>query len=339
MHAPDGFYNTGLCIVMDGVCLGVIAYSVKKVLKKLDRKVVALAATVGALVFAVQMANFCVSKGSSCHFMGGVFASIILGPYLSTIMVSIMHLVQVFVFQDGGVLSLGPNLLTIVIISTFLGYYLYRIFKSLVIEPYGTYIGAFISAWLTLLITAITVSTMLALSGVDSMAATLGPMVGPHVLVGAMEGLVTVLLLLVVQRMSPDLLNASRYYTGKVMPAGYGKSRIKTQHLLLLIALFVGIIFSPFASRNPDGLEKLALDRGFSETHTTLYYHAPLADYYIPGVENERMSRGCAGFLGTLITFSICWGIGMMLARRGKELTGASNMRCGSEVVGYEKKG
>ena len=151
MHAPDGFYSVGLCLAVDAVCLGVIGYSIKRVWKGFDKRIVPIAAAIGAFVFAVQMTNFCVTRGSSCHFMGGVFASIILGPFMSTIVVSIMHLVQFFIFQDGGLLSLGPNLLTIVIISTFLGYYLFKIFRSLVIEPYGTYIGAFISAWLTLL--------------------------------------------------------------------------------------------------------------------------------------------------------------------------------------------
>ncbi|MGA1790793.1 MAG: energy-coupling factor ABC transporter permease [bacterium] len=316
MHAPDGFYSVGLCVVADGVCLGVIGYSIKRVWKKLDRKTLSLAAAVGALVFAMEMANFCVNKGSSCHFMGGVFASIVLGPFLSTITVSLMHLVQSLIFQDGGILSLGPNLLTIVIISTFLGYYLYLHFKSLVIEPYGTYIGAFISAWLTLLITAITVCVMLAISGVDSMAATLGPMVGPHVLVGAMEGLITAVLLILIQKINPGFLTAKRGDHEQIVYESDEKRRRRVWHFLLIIALWVGLIFSPFASRKPDGLQKLALDRRFSETHQIVYYKAPLAYYYVPGIGNRRISRGLAGLLGVVISFGLCFGAGIIFVQK-----------------------
>lgn len=316
MHAPDGFYSVGLCVAVNGVCLGVIGYSIKRVWKKLDRKTLSLAAAVGALVFAMEMANFCVNKGSSCHFMGGVFASIVLGPFLSTITVSLMHLVQAFIFQDGGILSLGPNLLTIVIISTFLGYYLYLNFKSLVIEPYGTYIGAFISAWLTLLITAITVCVMLAISGVDSMVATLGPMVGPHVFVGAIEGLITVILLILIQRINPGFLTAKRGEYEQIIHESTEKSRRRVWHFLLIIALWIGLIFSPFASRKPDGLQKLALDRGFSETHQIVYYNAPLADYYVPGIGNRQISRGLAGLLGVVISFGLCFGVGFIFVKK-----------------------
>lgn len=71
MHAPDGFYSIPICLAADAVCLGIIGYCVKKVWGKLNRQTLTLAASVGALIFAVQMANLSVTKGSSCHFMGG----------------------------------------------------------------------------------------------------------------------------------------------------------------------------------------------------------------------------------------------------------------------------
>lgn len=313
MHAPDGFYSVSLCISLDVVSLGIIAYCVKKVWRKIDRRTLLLAASIGALVFSIQLANFSVTRGSSCHCMGGVFSAILLGPYLSTIMVSLMHLVQFFVFQDGGLLSLGPNLLTLAIISTFLGYYLYKTFRSLVIEPYGTYIGAFISSWLTLLITAIAVCLMLYISGIDSLAVTLGPMVGPHVLAGIMEGLISMLLLALIYKISPDFLTI---LSGKEEEIKNKNIRLKMRRIsffLLTLALIIGIFLSPFASRQPKGLEKLAIDHGFAGVYERVYYNAPFPNYSIPNIKSIIIGRLFSGSLGVIFTFLLCWGIGIFL--------------------------
>ncbi|MBN2374371.1 energy-coupling factor ABC transporter permease [bacterium] len=320
MHAPDGFYSIGLCVTINAVCLAIIGYCIKKVWRRLDRHTITLAAAVAAFVFSVEMANFSVTRGSSCHFMGGVFAAIVLGPFMSTIVVSLMHVVQAMVFQDGGMLSLGPNLLTIVIISTFLGYYLYKIFKSLVIEPYGTYIGAFISSWLTLLITAITVCLMLAVSGIDSLAVTLGPMVGPHVMVGVMEGIVTILLLIVIQNTGHGWPVFSRVRIIKQSsPSSCRKKGIKTWLFLLTMSLLIAVIVSPFASREPDGLEKLAMDCGFAETNEVVYFRAPFSGYKVPCISNEKISSAFAGFMGVFITFGLSWLLGMIFFLKGQK--------------------
>lgn len=316
MHVPDGFYSTGLCLALDAACLGILAYCIKKVWGKLDRKTIMLAASVGAFVFALEMAKIPVTKGSSCHLMGGVFASITLGPFLATIVVTLMHLVQFLIFQDGGLLTLGPNLLTIAIVSTLLGYYLYRTFKSMVIEPYGTYVGAFISAWLTLLITSITVSILLAISGVDSLLVLIGPMVGPHAMIGVIEGSMTIALLGSMAKICPESLN--RLNKGLAgLPIIPPKKKCKRIWLFLLVlALLTGVLVSPFASRRPEGLEKLALDGELLKGHEIFYYRAPLAGYELPVIFNARLSKGLAGLLGVLVTFGICWCAGIVLAEK-----------------------
>ncbi|MGA1790743.1 MAG: energy-coupling factor ABC transporter permease [bacterium] len=314
MHVPDGFYSTGLCLALDAACLGVLAYCIKKVWGKLNHKTILLAASVGAFVFALEMAKIPVTKGSSCHLMGGVFASITLGPFLATIVVTLMHLVQFLIFQDGGLLALGPNLLTIAIVSTLLGYYLYRTFKSMVIESYGTYVGAFISAWLTLLITSITVSVLLAISGVDSLLVLIGPMVGPHAMIGVIEGAMTVALLGSMAKICPGSLNLLNKGSAG-LPIIPPKKRCKRiWFFLLVLALLTGVLVSPFASRRPEGLEKLALDGELLKGHEIFYYSAPLAGYELPVISNARLSKGLAGLLGVLATFAICWCAGMVLA-------------------------
>ncbi len=71
----------------------------------------------------------------------------------------------------------------------------------------------------------------------------------------------------------------------------------------LLLTLLVAGIASGFASSEPDGLEKVSIDKGFDDTaddHTLGEF--PLADYSVEGVGNERLGTGLAGIIGVVIT-------------------------------------
>jgi cobalt/nickel transport system permease protein len=304
---------------MDLACAGVLAYSLKKIWKEVTTREVLLGSAVGAFIFALELANFEVTRGSSCHFMGGVFASIVLGPYLATVVMTLEHIIQVFVFQDGGIMALGPNLLTIVCISTFGGYYLYSLLKNFVIEPYGSYISAFLSAWLTLLLTSLTVCGMLSICGIEEFFTTLGPMVGPHVKVGIAEGMLTVLLLVGIRFLAPDLFSQQKPLpkSGESTESGESakskesgqstKSAKKVACALLGLALVVSLIISPYASRVAEGLEKFALDRGHPDLHRIIiHYQSPIPDYHLPGVRDQEIAKIIGGTLGTLVTFVVC---------------------------------
>lgn len=283
---------------MDVACTGVLAYSIKKTWKRISTREVFLASSVGAFTFALQLANFDVARGSSCHFMGGVFASILLGPHVSTVVITLEHIIQVLLFQDGGIMAFGPNLLTIALISTFGSYYIYSLLKKFAIEPYGCYISAFLSAWLTLLITSLAVCSMLSVCGIQRFFATLGPMVGPHVEVGIAEGMLTVLLLVGFRFWAPDLFSQQRLLSA---------SAKKISSTLLGLALLISLAISPFASRSAEGLEKLVLDRGHIHPHRIIiHYQAPIPDYHVPGIKDQEIAKILGGTLGTVATFTAC---------------------------------
>jgi PDGLE domain len=88
----------------------------------------------------------------------------------------------------------------------------------------------------------------------------------------------------------------------------------------LALALAVGLAtaVSPFASSNPDGLEKVAEQKQFVDEGKlhSLQERSPIPDYAFPGVENERVATGLAGFVGALGVFAIGWGIAWLVRRR-----------------------
>jgi len=82
----------------------------------------------------------------------------------------------------------------------------------------------------------------------------------------------------------------------------------------LAAALLIALLLSPFASPWPDGLEKVAADRGFlhkGEGKPVLA--APIPDYAWPGIKSGRLAMRIAGVVGTLVVFIIAWGSAAML--------------------------
>jgi hypothetical protein len=84
--------------------------------------------------------------------------------------------------------------------------------------------------------------------------------------------------------------------------------------LALAVAVGLATAVSPYASASPDGLEKVAGDHAFldrGEAQET----SVLSDYALPGIGNERVATGLAGFAGTLLVFSLGCGV-VAIARR-----------------------
>ena len=85
----------------------------------------------------------------------------------------------------------------------------------------------------------------------------------------------------------------------------------------LIIAIFLAIVLSPFASPWPDGLEKVAEDKGFLEkSDVEPVFTSPIPDYSWPGLKNERLATALAGALGTLIVFGIGYGLASLVKRK-----------------------
>jgi hypothetical protein len=82
-----------------------------------------------------------------------------------------------------------------------------------------------------------------------------------------------------------------------------------------VIAVIVVFFAVPFASSDPDGLEKVAGDKEFIEEAEDNGYEW-LPDYTVPGVDNERASGILAGVIGLTVVFAIMVALGWVLTRR-----------------------
>lgn len=93
--------------------------------------------------------------------------------------------------------------------------------------------------------------------------------------------------------------------------------RLKWWHVALLICLVVALL-APLASSSPDGLERVAKDKGFIESALEAPYQL-IADYLFPGIENEALATILAGIIGTLILFGVVYSMAWLLKRGRRE--------------------
>ena len=82
----------------------------------------------------------------------------------------------------------------------------------------------------------------------------------------------------------------------------------------LLICLGVATI-SPLASSAPDGLERVAEDKGFIDLAIEAPYEI-VADYVFPGIENEALATIIAGWLGTIVLFGAVYSFSWLVKSR-----------------------
>ena len=92
----------------------------------------------------------------------------------------------------------------------------------------------------------------------------------------------------------------------------------------LALAVALALFVAPWASSEPDGLEKVAEDKGFidaaEETEPT-WESSPIPDYAMPGLEESRpaLATALAGLAGTVGIFLIAWGLALLLKKRGDQ--------------------
>ncbi|MCC6960759.1 MAG: PDGLE domain-containing protein [Dehalococcoidia bacterium] len=84
-----------------------------------------------------------------------------------------------------------------------------------------------------------------------------------------------------------------------------------------VVACTVVLVLAPAASSDPDGLDRVSGDKGFSH-HAEGPRYEWLPDYTIPGVHNEWASVVMAGLVGVGIVFVVTLGLGAV-ARRSRK--------------------
>lgn len=310
MHVPDGFIDAPISAATGLVAATAVAVSLRGARRELDERTAPLAGLVAAFIFAVQMLNFPVAAGTSGHLLGGALAAILVGPYTGILCVSVVLLMQGILFADGGLTALGVNITDMAVVTTVVAYAVFRGLVKVLPRRRGSITAAsFVAAVLSVPAAAVAFTLIYAVGGTTdvSIGKVATAMIGVHVLIGIGEAAITALTVGAVVAVRPDLVYGARGLQRKLKlrvdgelvdvpdtaPVAATRSHRKVWITGLVASLVLAGFVSFYASASPDGLEKVAADKGIdakTEKHATS--DSPLADYGVKDVENARLSGG-----------------------------------------------
>ncbi|WP_328621262.1 energy-coupling factor ABC transporter permease [Streptomyces sp. NBC_00354] len=347
MHVPDGFIDAPVSIAAGVAAAGAVAVSLRGARRELDERAAPLAGLVAAFIFAVQMLNFPVAAGTSGHLLGGALAAILVGPYTGVLCVSVVLLMQGVLFADGGLTALGVNVMTMGVVTVVVAYAVFRgLLKLLPDTRRSVTVAAFAGALLSVPGAAVMFTLLYALGGTTDvpLGKVFTAMVGVHVLIGIGEAVITAATVGAVLAVRPDLVHGARGLAAPLklrvggvlvdapaaapaaVPAAVAARSTKPVWITgLVTALVLAGFVSFYASASPDGLEKVAADKGIDQN---VKEHAaadsPLADYSLKDVDDARLSGGLAGVIGVGATVAVGTGIFWTVRRRrAEDLTAA----------------
>ncbi|MEZ5297289.1 MAG: energy-coupling factor ABC transporter permease [Ilumatobacteraceae bacterium] len=324
MHAPDGFLEPTVAAVTALISVVVLAVSLRAARDELGDRQVPLAGITAAFVFAAQMFNFPVASGTSGHLLGGALAAILLGPYVGTVVVSVVVVVQALLFADGGITALGYNVLNMAIVPAFGGWALYRLFRRVLPSNASGVVfatGLAAAASVVLSSMAFSIEWLFGASAPVPFDTVFTAMVGVHFLIGIGEGVLSALMVSAVLATRPDLVAGARDLD---LDAVADRRPVGARGFVLggvLVAVFFAAVVSQFAVDDPDGLERVAIDQGFeSSADEHAIADSIFADYATRGIGNETVSLAVAGVAGVALTLLVGYGIVAAARRPGRRL-------------------
>jgi cobalt/nickel transport system permease protein len=216
MHIPDSFIPIGQALFYWAVALVFIALSLKWARDEMNEEKIPLVAVLAAGIFALQSFNLPVGMGTSGHLVGGALAAIVLGsPFAAVFILTLVLIVQGVLFGDGGITTMGLNILNMGVIGGFVGYYS---FHGLMAATKSISVSAFAAAWLACLVPALAGAVELSLAGTFPLEAGLIAMGLYHAIIGIIEGFITVVAIRLIMTARPDIVKLTAP-TGEVVVA------------------------------------------------------------------------------------------------------------------------
>lgn len=302
MHIPDGFLSTPTCLATAALATVGIGYSLARLKAHAGDRLTPLLGVLSAGVFAGQMVNFPVMPGVSGHLLGGALAAIVLGPWGGALALTIVLVVQLLLYYDGGATVLGANVVNMALVGGWSAYVIYAVLRRAWPGPRGTVAASVLAAWTSVLLASLACAVELAASGTHPFGAVLGWLLFIHIVIGLGEAAITGLVVATIVQVRPDLLYQPDEPEGLLVRwsqvVGGG----------LIVAALVAIFLAPFASSWPDGLEYVAEQLGFAAAAQATF-PALLPDYTLAALPDVWYSTSIAGLIGVGAVFVLAFAI------------------------------
>ncbi|MFM9961787.1 MAG: energy-coupling factor ABC transporter permease [Planctomycetaceae bacterium] len=358
MHIQDGVLSPIVCAATSAISAAAVGYSVHRLKQSVADRTIPLTGMMAALVFAGQMVNFPIGAPVSGHLLGGVLAATVVGPWAGCVAMTLVLFVQWALFSDGGLFSLGANVLHMAVIGSWGGHAVRMLIqRCLSNRCRGLVIGSVIAAWVSVMAAAALFCLEFRLSWPRSeidFSKLFTLMVSFHSLIGLGEALITGVAISFVLNQRPELLdwrtggrspNGTDLLSGRALAAGHSPKNVDSESPVasaiplkasaigrtlvagLVIALAIAAFLSPFASSFDDGLET-ALARLNIDLNPTDRVPGLLEGYEkvpVPIAAWQTFAVSIAGIGGTLAVFVLACLLGKALPAEPAQLSEVSN--------------
>jgi len=295
LHIPDGFLSTKVWAALDVAAIPAVAAIARRAQRSFDESKVPLLGVMGAFVFAAQMINFPVGIGTTGHLVGGAVLAFTLGPAAAAVVMTAIVAIQALVFQDGGVLALGPNILNMAVLGVLAGYLPYYLWSGTRWRKAAIFGGGALS----LMVSAVCALSELLLSGVHMSAPVLSLSLVLFAVSAVLEGAITLAIIQALESMQAGLVQ--RPVLRPAAPKG-----------VALAAVLLAVVGVLFAAAGPDGIEKLG--------HARFWFTTPFTGYETSFVQNPWLRKATAGLAGLALIYGACMLGGRALASRHRSV-------------------
>ncbi len=196
MHIADGYLSPTTIVTTYAIAIPLWVYGFKKLKATLNEETLPKLSALSALSFIIMMFNIPIPGGSSAHAVGTALLAILFGPWVASIAISLVLLIQAVVFADGGITSIATEALAMGFVEAFVAYYTFNALKKFKFAPFvAGYVSIVAAAFITGLILGIQANFVDA-SGKPlyfpfNLSVSIPAMVFGHLFIGIVEGVFT----------------------------------------------------------------------------------------------------------------------------------------------------
>lgn len=212
MHIPDGFVSPAVAITGVAVALVGLGLCVRRARLDVAERQLPLAGLAAAFFLVLEAPIVPVTVGTSGHLLGGTLAVALLGPWLGPVVITVVTVVQALFAGDGGVSTLGINVVNLALVPAAVGYpVLLGLRRVLRRGPTGTSVAAGAAAAVSVLAAAVLFTAEYALGGAAGIPVRTVAVstIGVYALVAALEAVVTALVLRGLLALRADLVQVA----------------------------------------------------------------------------------------------------------------------------------
>lgn len=298
MHIPEGYLSPKTYVPAYLLILPLFKIAWGKAKTKFDDEALPLLSSITALSFVIMMFNIPIPGGTSGHAIGAAVISILFGPWIGSLAISLVLIIQALVFGDGGITSFPVNALAMGFTASFVSYYIYHILKNKINKS----TALFFSGWTGIVAASVVIAFFLGVQPLvasDSLgrplffpfgfSITFPALVGAHVLFfGIVEGIYTVIAIKVIERNFNFGGSSINYYSSVKSSK---KQKIKFGIFLLFLILLVPIgLLTDAPAWGEWSLEHFKTLIGFipkGMQKFSMIYKAPIPDYSVLGLNSS----------------------------------------------------